>query len=132
MPKPSVLVPATALAAVLLCGPAFAGSLSCRSVNGNVSCAGSGGTSCQTVDGRTVCVGGNGDAVQAFGGGQPPPDLPELGDDGGAPDDAAVPPVPPAPRLRIERGGPGGPALLLRRDGRSLHLLTDRLSVDIE
>ena len=95
MPNATLLLPAAVLAVVVLGGAASAGSLTCRSVNGNVSCVGPGGTSCQTVDGRTVCVGGNGDAVQAFGGGQPPPDLPELGDDGGAPDDAAVPPVPP-------------------------------------
>ena len=131
MPKASVLVPATALAAVLLCGPAFAGSLRCRSVNGNVSCAGSGGTSCQTVDGRTVCVGGNGDAVQVFGG-QPPPDPPDLGGDGGTADDGPAPPVPPAPRLRIERDGPGAGRLLLRREGRELHLRTNGVSVDIE
>ena len=54
MPKPSLLVAATALATLILCGSAFAGSLHCRSVNGNVSCAGAGGTSCQTVDGKTV------------------------------------------------------------------------------
>src|SRR5690242_8731814 len=133
MPKASVLVPATALAAALLCGPAFAGSLlSCRSVNGNVNCAGSGGTSCQTVDGKTVCVGGNGDAVQVFGGGQPPPDLPDLGEDDGTPDDGPALLVPPGSRLWIGRDGPGAGKLLLRRDGRSLHLRTDGVSVDIE
>jgi hypothetical protein len=84
------------------------------------------------VDGRTVCVGGNGDAVQVFGGGQPPPDPPDLDEDDGMPDDAAVPSAPPAPRLRIERDGPGAGRLLLRREGRSLHLRTDGVSVDIE
>src|SRR5690348_9155411 len=103
MPKASVLVPATALAAALLCGPAFAGSLSCRSVTGTVNGAGSGGASCQTVDGRTVCVGRNGDAVQVFGGGRPPPGPPDLGGDDGSADDGPVPPVPPASRLWVGR-----------------------------
>ena len=129
MPKATLLFPAAVLALAALASAASAGSLTCWSVNGNVTCAGSGGTSCQTVDGKTVCVGGNGDAVQVFGGGQPPPDLDE---DDGMPDDAAVPSVPPAPRLRIERDGPGAGKLLLRREGRSLHLRTGGVSVDIE
>src|SRR4051812_40187467 len=69
--KASVLGPATLLAAAvaaILCGPAAADSLRCRSVDGNVTCAGPGATSCQTVDGRTVCTSGSGDAVQVFGG----------------------------------------------------------------
>ena len=131
MPKPSLFVPATALATVILCGPAFAGSLHCRSVNGNVNCAGSGAASCQTVDGKTVCVGGNGDAAQVFGGGQSSPDLPDLDEDDGAANDGPVPLAPPGSRLWIERDGPGAGKLVLRREGRSLHLRTDGLSVDL-
>jgi hypothetical protein len=126
MPNATLLLPAAVLAATFLCGAASAGSLTCRSVNGNVSCVGSGGTSCQTVDGKTVCVGGNGDEVQAFGGGHPSPDPPDLGED-----DGPVVLVPPGSRLWVGRGGPGG-QLQLRREGRTLHLRSDGLSVDIE
>jgi hypothetical protein len=48
---------------------ASADTLRCRSVNGNINCAGSGGRSCQTVDGKTVCTSGHGDVVQTFGNG---------------------------------------------------------------
>jgi hypothetical protein len=132
MPNATLLLPAAVLAVTFLCGAASAGSLTCRSVNGNVSCVGSGGTSCQTVDGKTVCVGGNGDAVQTFGGGHPPPDLPDLGEDDGTADGGPVPLVPPGSRLWIERNGAGAGKLVLRREGRTLHLRTDGLSVDIE
>jgi hypothetical protein len=132
MPNATLLLPAAVLAATFLCGAASAGSLTCRSVNGNVSCVGSGGTSCQTVDGKTVCVGGNGDAVQTFGGGHPPPDLPDLGEDDGTADDGPVVLVTPGSRLRVGRGGPGVGQLQLRREGRTLHLRSDGLSVDIE
>jgi len=55
---------------VLLCDvSASAATLRCRSVNGNLNCAGSGGASCQSVDGRTVCVSGDGAVVQSFGNG---------------------------------------------------------------
>jgi len=132
MPNATLLLPAAVLAVVVLGGAASAGSLTCRSVNGNVSCVGPGGTSCQTVDGRTVCVGGNGDAVQTFGGGHPPPDPPDLGEDDGTADDGPVVLVEPGSRLRVGRGGPGVGQLQLRREGRTLHLRSDGLSVDIE
>ena len=131
MPNATLLLPAAVLAVVVLGGAASAGSLTCRSVNGNVSCVGSGGTSCQTVDGKTVCVGGNGDEVQAFGGGHPLPDPPDLGEDDGTADDGPVVLVEPGSRLRVGRSGPGG-QLQLRREGRTLHLRGDGLSVDIE
>lgn len=140
MPKSPLLVPAAALAVVVLCGPASAEALRCWSVNGNVSCAGPGAASCQSVDGRTVCVGGRGDTVQVFGNGDPWPDPPKwtgdddtAEDDGAAADEAAVPLVPPPPwRFLVERRDRDGGRLLLRREGRSLHLRTDRLSLDID
>ena len=53
---------------VVSCGVlASAETLRCRSVNGNLTCAGSGGVACQTVNGKTVCVSGHGDVVQSFG-----------------------------------------------------------------
>jgi len=71
--------------------PASAETLRCRSVNGNVTCAGSGGVSCQTVDGKKVCVSGGGDVVQEFGGG-------DEGD--GMTDDNLDEPAPRPPRRR--------------------------------
>ncbi|MFL5257324.1 MAG: hypothetical protein ACJ8AI_31485 [Rhodopila sp.] len=54
--------------AIVSCGVlASAETLRCRSVNGNLTCAGSGGVACQTVNGKTVCVSGHGDVVQSFG-----------------------------------------------------------------
>jgi hypothetical protein len=50
---------------------ASAETMRCKSVNGNVNCAGSGAVSCQTVNGKKVCVSGHGDVVQSFGGGAP-------------------------------------------------------------
>lgn len=142
--KASVLGPAALVAAAVLCGPvAAADSLRCRSVNGNVTCAGPGAASCQTVDGRTVCASGSGDAVQVFGGGEAPPeDLEDLlkGDDPGGdalPEDddgAGAPAVPPAGSLRLERRGlPDGTGRLslLRREDGALRLRTGRLSLDV-
>ena len=57
-----------AVAALLACLPAFAGTLRCTQVNGNLNCAGSGAVSCQTVNGRTVCSNGSRDVMQSFGG----------------------------------------------------------------
>lgn len=99
--RASGLFVAAALASLAL--PAVAGSLSCRSVNGNVVCAGPGATSCQTVDGRTVCTSGDGDVVQSFG--APPADLP----DEAAPDpDEATSATPSSPRrVLVQRHGIG-------------------------
>ena len=114
---------------ILWCGvSASAETLRCQSVNGNLNCAGSGGVSCQTVDGRKVCVSGHGDVVQSFGGGA------SSGDDAaevGAGDEA-VDGGPSAPHERLERHDPRGRTLLLQRDGTSLHLRTDWLSIDRE
>jgi len=55
-------------AALLVCLPAFAGTLRCTRVNGNLNCAGSGAVSCQTVNGRTICTNGDHTVVQSFGG----------------------------------------------------------------
>jgi hypothetical protein len=60
---------------------ASAESLRCRSVNGNLNCAGSGGVSCQTVNGTTVCLNGRGDVVQSFGKAQPPNMSRDMDDD---------------------------------------------------
>src|SRR4051812_1483491 len=146
--KASVLGLATLLAAAAMaaipCGPAAAGPLRCRSVDGNVTCAGPGAASCQTVDGRTVCASGSGDAVQVFGGDGGAEALPKdpedlLQGEDALPEeedsDGAVPPAaPPRGALRIERrglpDGAGRPSLRRRGDG-ALRLRTGRLSLDL-
>jgi hypothetical protein len=58
-----------AIAATLFtCSPAFAGTLRCTSLNGNLNCAGSGAVSCQSVNGHTVCSNAGHDVMQSFGG----------------------------------------------------------------
>lgn len=86
-----LMLPALAL---LCAGPGLAETLQCRSVNGNVTCAGSGAVSCQTVDGRTTCTSGG--IRQEFG--------------------AAA-----SRDLSVERAGPGG-RLSLRREGGRLRI----------
>ena len=120
------------LASLAACctAPALAETLRCRSVNGNVTCAGSGAVSCQTVDGRTTCVSGGGQVVQQFGssGAAPPAIEPDEPDDR---DDAPPPPPRAGRRLSIERQGPAG-RLWLERDGSRLRLRTDRLAIDLD
>jgi hypothetical protein len=65
---PRVPLSLAACATLLICLPAFAGTLRCTQVNGNLNCAGSGAVSCQTVNGRTVCSNGSRDVMQSFGG----------------------------------------------------------------
>jgi hypothetical protein len=109
--------------------PAFAETLRCQSVNGNVTCAGSGAVSCQTVDGRTTCVSGGGRVVQQFGsaGSSPPVVEPEEPDDR----EDGPPPRPAGRHLSIERQGPAG-RLSLERDGNRLRLRTERLAIDLD
>jgi hypothetical protein len=99
--------------ALLCAAPAFAETLNCRSLNGNVTCSGSGGASCQRVDGRTVCLSGDGSVLQQFGA-EAPRGSAEAGR-----------------QLRIERRGLAGP-LLLEREGGRLRLRTDRLDLDLD
>ena len=106
-------------------GQASAETLRCRSVNGNVTCAGSGAASCQTVDGRTTCVSGDGGVVQQFGYAKPPAGMEELHERDAAP----PPPRPMRRRLSIERQGPAG-HLTLERDGSGLRLRTERPDLD--
>ena len=141
MPNPlrlSLLAGLVALAAA----PAMAGeTLRCRSVNGNVTCAGSGSMSCQTVDGRTTCVGGNGAVVQQFGGAGPrqgrPAPPPAPGAVAGPEGPAEAPPARDRRgqdgrrRLFIERHGPDG-RLTLERDGTRLRLRSERLVLDTD
>jgi hypothetical protein len=105
---------------------ASAETMRCRSVNGNLNCAGSGGVSCQTVNGQKTCVSGHGDVVQSFGK-STASDLSADGADAEGLDD-----VPPAPVIkdRLEQHDRRGHTLLMDRDGAKLHLRTDRLSVD--
>jgi hypothetical protein len=141
MPKPIRLSPlAAALVVVFGLAPAaMAETLRCRSVNGNVTCAGSGAVSCQTVDGRTVCVGGGGALVQRFGG-APAPEPPRI-----EPEEEAEFAAPPREmrrprsglgtggRLSLERrGGPAGGQLSLEREGSRLRLRTEGLVVDLD
>ncbi|MDO9708140.1 hypothetical protein [Paracraurococcus lichenis] len=102
--------------ALLCTAPAFAESLRCQSVNGNVTCAGSGGASCQRVDGRTVCVSGDGGVVQEFGGQRP---------------DAEALRQRMQRRLQVERQGPAG-NLSIEREGGRLRLRSDRLDLDLD
>jgi hypothetical protein len=113
--------------AVLSATPVLAETLRCRSVNGNVTCAGSNGTSCQTVNGRTTCVSGSGTIVQQFGAapsGRPAPPVTEEESDLG-PDHTA------RRRLWLERHGPGSP-LSIEREGSRLRLRRDGMSLDID
>ena len=57
-----------AIAAVLIAAaPAWAGTLRCTKINGNLNCAGSGAVSCQTINRHTVCSNGGHDVMQSFG-----------------------------------------------------------------
>ena len=112
---------------LLGCAPAAAETLHCRSVNGNVTCAGDGAVSCQTVNGRTICTGNGGGIVQEFGS-APRRGMPAEADE--PPEDGLrEPPQPRARRLAIERRGPAG-LLSVERDGTRLRLRTEQLSID--
>ena len=65
---PRIPLSLAAAAALLVSLPAFAGTLRCTQINGNLNCAGSGAVSCQTVNGHTVCSNGSHDVMQSFGG----------------------------------------------------------------
>ena len=65
---PRIPLSLAAAAALLVSLPAFAGTLRCTQINGNLNCAGSGAVSCQTVNGHTVCSNGSRDLMQSFGG----------------------------------------------------------------
>src|SRR3954453_592194 len=112
---------------LLGCTPATAETLQCRSINGNIICAGNGAVSCQTVNGRTVCIGSGGSIVQEFGsapGRRMPPDADE------SPEERlGERPQPRARQLAIERRGPVG-FLSIERDGTRLRLRTEQLSID--
>jgi hypothetical protein len=125
MPRHCFAVTLAALSIVWCSVSASADTLRCQSVNGNLNCAGSGAVSCQTVDGKKVCVSGHGDVIQSFGSGKPSAD-------DAATDDKDLDDAPPGPALheRLERRDPRGRMLLLQRDGASLHLHSDWLSID--
>ena len=113
-------------------------TLRCRSVNGNVTCAGSGAVACQTVNGRTTCSSGG--VVQEFGArpGALPPQImtprterevePPRDD---AAEDERPPPRPHARQLTIERQGPAG-RLFLDHDGSRLRLRTEHQAMDLD
>jgi len=122
-----------AAVSILWCGgSAFAETMRCQSVNGNLNCAGSSGVSCQTVNGKTVCISGHGGVVQSFGGQSlgnqslgetnPPAGDPGVSDDT---DDA-----PPPAKQRIEQRNLSGHSMLLEQDGRKLHFRNDWVSID--
>ncbi|HEY0418738.1 MAG TPA: hypothetical protein VGC80_04395 [Acetobacteraceae bacterium] len=112
---------------LLGCTPAAAETLQCRSINGNVTCAGDGAVSCQTVNGRTVCTGSGGSIVQEFGG-APSRRMPLEADE--APEERqGEHPQPRARRLTIEQHGPAG-FRSIERDGTRLRLRTEQLSID--
>jgi hypothetical protein len=143
MPKPFPLVFAFVLTTAA-CASASAGTLHCRSVNGNVTCSGSGAVSCQTVNGRTMCVGGHGDVVQSFGAGAPTPgemrklDPPDLDDGPGTStskedlDEDVAPPPPAKPQLFIDRRDANGPVLSVERSGDKLRLRTPRTAITLD
>ena len=112
---------------LLGCAPAAAETLQCRSINGNVTCAGDGAVSCQTVNGRTVCIGSGGGIVQEFGGApgrRMPPEANESLEER-----LEERPQPRARLPAIERRGPTG-FLSIERDGTRLRLRTEQLSID--
>ena len=131
MTKLGLLASAAMVTLAALTGQAAAGSLACRSINGNVVCAGPGGTSCQTVDGRTECVSATGDVRQSFGG--PTGEVPETPDAEGAEAEApdATAESAPMPRRLVERPGPGGRAISVVRDGRRLRVENGRTVIEI-
>jgi hypothetical protein len=111
---------------LLGCTPAAAETLQCRSINGNVTCAGDGAVSCQTVNGRTVCI-GSGGIVQEFGGAPGRHMPPEFGE---SPEERQGERLQSrARRLAIERRGPAG-FLSVERDGTKLRIRTEKLSID--
>lgn len=124
MTRRSVFVTFSVLSILAGSAAASAETLRCQSVNGNLNCAGSGGVSCQTINGKRVCTSGHGDVVQSFGNGS--------SDDSAQDGDEATGDPPPVPKSRqhIEQHSPSGRTLLLDRDGSSLHLRTDWLTVD--
>ena len=138
MAKSTLAVPLTALSILVFSVSVSAETLRCRSVNGNVTCAGSGAVSCQTVNGHKVCVGGGGDVVQSFGGAAEPDATDQQGLRSGneSPDtddlDEMTAPAPPADGKVPAKRSPHGHTMSLQRDGHSLHLRTDRLSIDEE
>jgi hypothetical protein len=114
---------------LLGCTPATAETLRCRSINGNVTCAGDGAASCQTVNGRTTCIGSGGGTMQEFGS-TPRRGMPSETDE--PPEERlGERPQPRARRLAIERRGPTG-FLSVERDGTRLRLRTERLSIERE
>ena len=125
MSRPSRTAAFTVLSILLAGVSASAETLRCQSINGNVNCAGSGAVSCQTVDGKKVCVSGHGDVVQSFGGRAP-------ADTGTSGDDADKDDAPPGsvPEQRLERQDWRGRTLMLQREGNSLHLRNDWISID--
>jgi hypothetical protein len=137
------------IGALWAAAPSHAEALTCRSVDGNVVCAGRGGSACQTINGRTTCVKGpdmacdrvagrttcsNGSAVQSYGSGAPSEDDE---DEDRAADEATAPAVPGGPaataeRLHIERRDAlSGRTLSIDRDGRRLHLRNGSVELDI-
>ena len=141
MTKPGRLVPAAALALLAWSGTAAAGSLACRSVNGNVVCAGPQGTSCQTVDGRTECVSGSGDVRQSFGGAADAPADGFDDEEAASPQDdpaaAAERPIVPPPRLagrpRLGLGKvPGLNKVTVVRDGHRLQVETGHARIELD
>jgi hypothetical protein len=112
-------LPLAALILALPMASAGAESLSCRSVNGNVTCSGSGAVACQTVNGQTTCTGGNGAVVQRFGRSVAPPVI--------VPDAEMDEDLP--PRLFLDRRSAPG-RMTIERDGTRLRLRSDRLSID--
>ncbi len=127
MLKPFRLSLLTALLAASACSAAGAESLSCRSVDGNVTCAGRGAYSCQTVNGQTTCIGGNGSVVQRFG--APLPDPSAMPEEAEPEEEAAPMPRPRGGHLLLERRGPAG-WMMIEREGTRLRLRSDRLSID--
>lgn len=115
--------PMLAILSLLSCGvSAFAETLRCQSVNGNLNCAGSSGASCQTVDGKTTCTSGHGDVIQSFGGTHTKVPDNDVND----PDWNELPPVPNANQW-LQRHDH---SMLPDRDGTLLHRNTDWLSPD--
>jgi hypothetical protein len=110
--------PTRRLMLLLLLGsmPAMAETLACRSVNGNVTCAGDGAVSCQTVNGRTNCVSGGGAITQEFGGVTGRAALSKANE--GSDERTEARPAVRAHPLSVKRLGPGGVRSLEREDGR--------------
>jgi hypothetical protein len=138
MPQSNLTLSLMALSLLVFGVSVSAETLRCRSVNGNVTCAGSGAVSCQTVNGRKVCVSGGGDIVQSFGKSAADPDRADrhldTGDESAEPGevDEMTGPASPGARKTPPKQSPHGAGPSSDRNDALVKSGSDHLSVHEE